>query len=192
MVMTNKTTLLVIALFLAFLFVVSFQPIITGNVVYSWDNVDLSNYPFPFIKNNYYNDVYIVVGNGHNADEMFAAYDVAYGLQGLRSKLPAIIVENEIPANAHNLILVGTPCTNTLIAEFLETNDCDSIADNGIVSLSYNDRKARMVVSGRTSQDVRKAALFLRNYPLYAPKGNVALIEGSISNPNGFVVTYPN
>lgn len=192
MVMTNKTTLLVIALFLAFLFVISFQPLITGNVVYSWDDADLSDYPFPFIKNNYYNDVYIVVGNGHNADEMFAAYDIAYGLQGLRSRLAPIIVENEVPTNAHNLILVGTPCTNTLIAEFLETNDCDSIVNKGIVSLDYGERKTTMIVSGKTSQDVRKAALFLRNYPLYAAKGKVALIEGSVSNPNGFVVTYPN
>ncbi len=192
MVMTNKTTLLVIALFLALLFVVSFQPIITGNVVYSWDNVDLSDYPFPFIKNNYYNDVYIVVGKGHNADEMFAAYDVAYGLQGLRNQLPSIIVENQVPANAHNLILVGTPCTNTLVAEFLATNDCNSMINKGIVSLDYGERKTTMIVSGKTSDDVRKAALFLKNYPLYAPTGRVALIEGSVNNPNGFVVTYPN
>lgn len=188
MVMKNKTTLLVIALFLALLFVVSFQPLIVGNVIYSWDNIDLSNYPFPFIKNNYYNDVYIVVGNGHDAAELFAAQDIAQGLKGYRAFLPPVILEDQLPETAHNLILVGTPCSNSLVAEFLETDDCSSLKQAGIVSLDTKYRKATMIVTGRTSENVRSAGLFLRHYKLYAPLGSVALVTGS--DPNGLVVTY--
>lgn len=190
--MRNPATWVVIALLMGFLFVISFQPLIVGNVVYTGDMIDLSAYPYPFIKNNYYNDVYIVLGKNHDAAELFAAQDIAQGLKGYRAFLPPVIIEDQIPETAHNLILVGTPCSNSLVAEFLETDNCNSLESRGIVSIDSKPRKATMIVTGRTPDNVRSAALFLRYYRLYAPTGKVALIDGSISNPNGFIVTYPN
>lgn len=186
----NNIVMLSVLLFLALLFVVSFQPIITGHVVFDWKKITLSDYPFPFIKNNYYNDVYIVLGNQHTAQETFAANDIAYGLKGLRATLPPIILESEVPKTAHNLILVGTPSTNSMVADFVGTDDSSALNDGGVVMLDNKERSATLLVTGQTDEDVRKAGLFLRYYALYMPLGKIAYVHGSISNPNGFVVNY--
>ena len=192
MKLKNEVIIAAVFLFLAVLFVFQFQPIITGHVVLDPNKVSLEDYPFPFVKNNFYNDVYIVLGRKHDSAETFAANDIAYGLKGLRGVLPPVVLETDVPANAHNLILVGTPCSNTMVANFLGSDDCSNFKDAGVVILDSKDRSASLLVSGRTSEDVRRAALFVRYIDLYAPLGNIAFVHGSIENPNGLMVEYKN
>ncbi len=188
----SEVTIVVVFLLLATIFVSSFGPVITGHIVLDSAKVTLADYPFPFIKNNYYNDVYIVLGNNHSPDETFAANDIAYGLKGLRAVLPPVILESEVPEKAHNLILIGTPCTNSMVANFLGTNNCNAVQNAGVIILDNQERSATLVATGRTSEDVRRAALFLRYIDLYAPLGKHALVHGSIENTNGLSVEYQN
>lgn len=191
MVMKHKITWAVIGLFLAVLFIVSFQPIITGYSILDVAKGDLSSYPYPFVKNNLYNDVAIVLGDDYTDEDLFAAWDVAYSIKGLRPVLPEVITERELAGReVHNLILVGTPCTNPLVAKEIGTSKCEDVEHKGLVALDVQERGSKMIVTGRTGKDVRLAAIFLLNNKLYAPMGNIVKVIGSLENPNGLDVSY--
>src|SRR3989344_9541609 len=113
--MEDQHILFGVFLVLALVFISTFGSLYTGNVVYTGDKITLANYPYPFIKNNNYNSLYIVLPNSYTLDEYQAANDVANGLKLAMPLPPEIVTESSLPEGTNNLILVGDPCTNSLI-----------------------------------------------------------------------------
>src|SRR3989344_4452635 len=100
--MDRKTVIVLISLALALLFVSTIGSMYTGYSV-KQDEITLKEYPFPFVKNNDYNRLFIVLPNSYTLDEYEAAQNIAKGLQLNRPLPPEIITESSLPAEETNL-----------------------------------------------------------------------------------------
>ena len=78
----------------------------------------LANYPYPFIKNNNYNSLYIVLPNSYTIAEFDAANNIINSRNFLDTWEPKIVTVSDIPQGEHNLILIGDSCTNSLISYY--------------------------------------------------------------------------
>ncbi|MFC1801548.1 hypothetical protein ACFLZB_03710, partial [Nanoarchaeota archaeon] len=79
----------------------------------------------------------------------------------------------------NNLILIGTPCSNSKIAELLEISDCDSYFNNNealIKAVDYNGNLA-LIVTGKTSSEVDEAAKVLADFDDESFRGDTHHID---------------
>jgi len=177
----KKVVVGVMVFLLLGIFLVTFGNGITGYAVLNKE-IKLDSYPMPFVRNGGYDNVYIVVPNEDNKNELVAADKIAAGLQGSRLGRPLIIRENQLQAGKYNLIFVGNPCTlETLNA--LMGNSCDlDLGNDGMIKLVDLDTRRYLIVAG-SDEGILKAADVLRNYQTYGLAGKEIIVSGELGNP---------
>ena len=173
---------IIVLLLLATLFLGTVGNFYTGNAVLNPSDLSLKNYPYPFIKNNVPNSLYIVIPYDYSYAEFDAARQISASLQGLNPLPPQIVTLKELPEGEHNLILIGNPCTNPLIADELATTDCHSGLEYGygLLKLSNNERNSVLVVAGYSNDDLKKAVNVISNPNYYPLNKNAVLVSGNI------------
>lgn len=149
----------------------------------------ITAYPSPFIKNQDYNNLAIVLPNGFSADEKEAAMIIAKGLQGKKRLLPKIIIEKELKnSEGMNLIVIGKACENELIAKLMRTNACNLgfLKDNeGYIEYLPQGNKPEMgalVITGYSDIDTIKSAIVISHNEFYVLESNKVIVRGDISN----------
>jgi hypothetical protein len=179
----KRVTISVITVLLIIVFIVELGNNITGYSILN-RKIDLSSYPLPFVMNNLYNDLYIVVPDSYNFNELVAADKIALGLQDGRLGKPIIIKENQIPQGTHNLIIVGKACDMQLISESFRTSECTSSLDEnkGLIKFIDVGTKKYLIVTGYSDEDILKAATILRNYKTYDLYGKEIIVSGDTKN----------
>lgn len=86
---------------------------------------------------------------------------------------------------AHNLILVGGPCVNSVTASLSDLT-CDGWpydAGEALVKLVTNGDKVALIVAGTTASDTRMACKVLANYEDYSLETTEQIVTGTISAP---------
>lgn len=163
--MDKKPVIFVIALFIAILFLAAIGPVFTGYLVLDQSEITLKDYPYPFIKNSGYNGLYIVLPENYNPNEYSAAIRVAENLQTTQLLLPKIVTDKTLPEGEYNLIIIGNPCNNEIMASELNTNSCYLVSrDQGLIQLVNHERTSSLILSGDSYKAARALAGSL--YPL--------------------------
>lgn len=140
---------------------------------------DLSNYPDIFVKEGIFYG-YFVVGEEAPASDNLAKMDIAKGIQNLGYNIDEVdltILDSEVEdIKAHNLIVIGNPCENTVSAELLGTTDCTfGLQENqALIKLLKNGENVALVVFGYTAKETRMSAEKLANEKL---SGTEAIIK---------------
>jgi hypothetical protein len=88
----------------------------------------------------------------------------------------------------YNLILLGGPCANNLVAEITSFPTCDEYREmykegEAILQLAENGKNIAMLVAGYNAIDTRIAARVISSYKDYKLKGNKVKIRGTLENP---------
>jgi len=146
---------------------------------------DLSNYPCIFIKNNSLNAT-IVIGADSGNQEMLDSMDIISSLQSLGYQVGSISLDTSIsnPTNK-NMILIGNPCNNRIIASFMNLPypSCGSmmnISNNtGILFIYKNGNNNILFVGGYDTNDTRRASLVLAEYYYYPLHGQSVSVFGT-------------
>ena len=190
--MNEKHILLGVLLFVALVFVSTFGSIYTGNVVYTGDKITLANYPYPFIKNNNYNSLYVVLPNSYTMDEFEAANNIVNSIKVSDVVEPKIVTVSDLPKGDHNLILVGDSCTNSLISFYTQTKDCSLglKSGEGLLQLFNNERTSVLVVSGYDLESIKKASKVLSLYHAYPLRNKKVIVSGNSESPYGYVLKF--
>ncbi|MBI5391461.1 cellulose biosynthesis cyclic di-GMP-binding regulatory protein BcsB [Candidatus Woesearchaeota archaeon] len=169
-----------ISLFLMLLFLVGVGPVITGNVIKNPSEVSLADFPYPFIKNNAYNQLTIVVPENPSKEEAQAALAIADIVRQSRDFNPPIL---SVKKDTHkgNRILVGMPCKNPEMQKKLGTNACDVNLPEakGMLSLTHEKYGLTLIVTGSDARGLQNAAAVLANADFYPLAGEKILVEGS-------------
>ncbi|MBW2977695.1 hypothetical protein KY331_02515 [Candidatus Woesearchaeota archaeon] len=134
------------------------------------DDLDLSEYPSPFIKDGKLN-AYVIVGAKATSLEVVAATELLAGVEftgRMGSYYPdALDTDFDSIANK-NAILLGNPCNNRFIEALMPySSDCleDFSPGEAIIKLykTGSDSYA-LVVGGYSGADTRKAAQYMGDY----------------------------
>lgn len=166
--------------------------------------LDLSNYPYIFIKDGRFRGV-IVVGDKASAEEVISASDIVSSLEFInpstRIEVGAVKLASEVAdIQLINSILVGNACTNKVISYILKSpSNCigSYTAGEGRIDLYQNPNGMfSLVVSGYSTTDIRNAASVLSNYKNYNLKGISMVITKCniglcINNKNNEVIISP-
>lgn len=124
---------------------------------------NLNEYPNQFISYGYFNGQ-IIVGSDSTPQEVSAANKIMNSLGNIGLEVNNVYLPHEIREN--NLILIGTPCSNSKIAELLQVSDCNSYFDTNealIKAVDYNNHLA-LIVTGNNVNDVYDAAEVLADF----------------------------
>ena len=140
----------------------------------SLPDLDLANWPYPFISSDgsTHNYLLIVEGDDKDPDDVFAANLVASAFEDITGKMPHIVKRGEqgseeIKAQGKfNMVYVGQACTNEFIADLLETKECGAGLKSGygLIQLKSNNDRAILIVTGNSNEDVIRAAKALKEY----------------------------
>ena len=141
-------------------------------------DIDLSDYPTPFIKNGKLN-AYIIVGAKATSLEVVANTELLAGIEftsRIGDYAPDILDTDLNSIADKNAILIGNPCNNKFIAKLSPYDtDCLEEYEQGEAILKLfktgTDTYA-LVVGGYSGQDTRRAAQFLGNHKNKNLKGN--------------------
>lgn len=145
---------------------------------YEEQDVDLSNYPFPFKGNSV-----VVIGDDASFDDPSATL-ISGNLdvdKNLSSEITDII--------AQNIVAVGHPCNNSVVEHFLSTEgmgcrDWPYSDEEAMIKLFDNEENLALVVAGTTPDDTKRATLVLVNYLDYSSEfiDEEVCIEGTSLN----------
>jgi hypothetical protein len=145
-------------------------------------NLDLSDYPTPFVQNEVLNSI-IIVGENAHAGDMIGALDMAIAL-GLPLESRIIMLDIEIDnIKEHNIIVVGGPCVNMAAAELLGWPlKCDQDFEPGKakIKLFDNGNNTALLVAGYAIDDTTIACRLLVNHEDYDLSGNEIEVAGTI------------
>lgn len=131
----------------------------------------LDDFPSPFIKDGDWN-MFLVIGKKGTSSDVVAATSITEGLvfsevtQGY-SKYAKLDTELD-SISGRNVILIGNPCTNIFIEQFMPySGDCleEFSQGDGLLKLFKTGSKTyALVVAGYDGDDLRRAAQILGNY----------------------------
>ncbi|MBS3108078.1 hypothetical protein J4468_04150 [Candidatus Woesearchaeota archaeon] len=157
------------------------------------DILGLEDYPEPFIINGAYNSKNkFIVGDKGFATDSVAVSLITSNLQFLSGNnqiTPLLILTSEVTSSNianSNLILVGDPCRNDLVREYLGLLKCEDWAypaGKGVIKFYEDGGYGILIVAGKTADDVLKAAKVISNHNQYSLKGSEALVSGTKDNP---------
>ncbi len=142
-------------------------------------NIDLSNYPHPFIKNNKANFI-TIIGAKASSQNVIAAMELINSLIGEEiTKIEPAYLDNEIiDVFAQNTIIVGGPCRNKAAAEVmgLSYGSCGSTStipkNKGIIRLiEHGNGNVALLIAGYDDYETRMAASVIANYKDYSLSG---------------------
>jgi len=193
----RKYVIMGIGLFLAALFVATIGNMYTGYSTYKTDNnYDLSDFPAPFIKNNVYNGLKIVLPERYSIDELNAANNLAISLQKNKVLPPDVVLPikylrfeklSKWDEENGNLILIGDTCTNPVMQKFADhTSGCTFglSKGQGYIKLKkyetrYGNTRHIMIISGYSLNDILNAANVISDHESYPIKGNSIIVSGN-------------
>lgn len=175
--MNRKTVVFAISIFLSILFLSTVGGYLTGFILLAKEPT-LANFPYPFIKGITLNNAIIVTSDTPSITEQTAAITLSRSLK-INGVMPKVVTVSTLPEGIHNLILIGTPCNNKLIAEKLNTNKCSlTKKGEGLIKLvNEGDVSYSLILSG----DVAKASKVLQNKGYYPLRGTNIIISGTKS-----------
>ena len=152
--------------------------------------VDLSYFPYMFIKERSI-DTVIVVGKNAKAEDVLGAIDIVTMLQyevsriGGEKQLNIAKLDSEVGnIKGQNSIVIGGPCANAAAAALLNYPDnCREGFEvgKGFIRLyEMSNGKISLLVAGATALDTRRATRALADYknPMYELKGKEVVISG--------------
>ena len=176
--MNRKAVVFVISIFLGILFLSTVGNHITGFILLAKPSAaTLSNFPRPFLTSTgYYNNLFIVKPDNPGIKEDNAAIIISKYFQGNKKLPPKIVTVSGLPQGVHNLILIGNPCNNELIAKELNTKKC-SLGKNGdgVLKLVNHDFSNTLVLSGEVE---KSAKILIGNKNYYPLRGKSITISG--------------
>lgn len=153
----NKTHKILVGTLIALVMVVTiigFGDNLTGYSVHGF-NTDLSSFPYPFVKNNAYNNLFIVVSDSYSFMDLKTANVISDGLQGEGLFSPRIVSLSELPEGNHNLILVGNLKN---FREIIYLLDPDEYNEDIIIKLIPHGKEAYLIIGGSTDLNVYRSA----------------------------------
>ena len=128
----------------------------------------LSDYPELFER-----DVLIVVGGNASQIELESAEAISANLEGLAANEPMIKTDGEVSENDksdHNLILIGTPNSNSLLQEVYHVTNATRVTEEypgeskgmlEILGNPWDSDKALLIVAGSDEWGVKAATSML-------------------------------
>jgi len=182
---TKRGIIIAVFAFLAVLFVSTIGSSLTGFAVIG-KKPTLSEYPYPFIKNSVCNGVAFVLTDRYD----HATYRAALAIErSLKAETRNLIKQTtcakrytrqNIPDGEFNLIVIGNPCTNGMVADALKAKSCsiESIGlkeGEALIQIINHRRTSTLVIAG----DAEKAAKVLADYRLYPLKGEKVIVSGT-------------
>jgi len=151
-------------------------------------NLDLTNYPKPFVSKDILNSI-IVVGENAKTGDMIGAIDIATRL-GPPFESGVIVLDTEIDnIKEQNIIIVGGPCVNTAAAEIMGwPQKCDKDFEPGKakIKLFNTGSNVALLVAGYAVDDTVMACRLLANYGDYYLSGSEIEVAGTILD--GFII----
>ncbi len=182
--MSKKIVIYIVIAFMAVLFLSTIGTLYTGYATLKQSELTLKHFPYPFVKYNNYNNLYLVVSDDATLDELEIASGIAQSIKGTIPLPPKIVTESNLPEGLHNLILIGDPCTNKLISKELGISKCNLglNTNEGILLLNNHDKISILVVSGYNINGIAKASKVLQNYNTFPLKDNKIIINGNVNN----------
>ena len=151
-------------------------------------NLDLADYPKPFIDKDMLNSIIVVGENAHTGD-IIGAFDIAMTI-GLPIESTIVVLDTEIDnIKDQNIIVVGGPCVNMAAAELLGWPlKCDQDFEPGKakIKLFNNGDNIALLVAGYSVYDTTMACRVLVNHADYNLNGNEIEVAGTILD--GFII----
>ena len=145
-------------------------------------NLDLTNYPKPFVSKDILNSI-IIVGENAKTGDMIGAINIATNL-GPPFESGVIVLDTEIDnIKEQNVIIVGGPCVNTVAAEVMGyPAKCDQGFDPGKakIKLFNTGSNVALLVAGYAVDDTVMACRLLANYEDYDLSGNEIEVAGTV------------
>ena len=145
-------------------------------------NLDLTNYPKPFVSNDILNSI-IIVGENAKTGDMIGAINIATSL-GPPFESGVIVLDTEIDnIKEQNIIIVGGPCVNTVAAEIMDyPAKCDQDFEPGKAKIKLFDTGSNvaLLVAGYSVYDTTMACRILANYGDYGLAGSELEVAGSV------------
>lgn len=149
----------------------------------------LADYPNMFIEDNSFN-AFLVVGNEAPAKDVIVVSDIAVSLQYAGISVETTKLVSEIDdIRKQNLILIGTPCNNELIANVMDIESPECVDDysyggfdenEGIIALYEKYEHIYLVISGYLPSDTREAGVLVANYGDYNLEDNLMKINTTV------------
>ena len=181
--MQKKSIIIALFIFIAVLFLLTIGNGFVGYSIYDQQYTELQHYPYPFIKNNNYNSLYIVIPQYSTLTEKQSAQKIAKSLQLTKPIAPKIVKPSELPQGNYNLILIGDACTNDLIKSFLNQDGCTLglKKEQGLIKL-LSGKKSILIISGYDLKSLDNAASVLANYGSFPLTGTDVIVQGNSDN----------
>lgn len=153
----------------------------------SAQDYELEDYPQPHVRSGVYN-TQIVTGVSGTSSDVIAAIEINEYLNDFAQvPLGSTVLDNEVADKERNLILIGSPCDNKLMAQMLGNPiPCDAGMPEigGVLHIINYKTYSHLLVTGKDPDDVRRAARALREYDTYEDYlySKTVKIEGSIED----------
>ena len=164
-------------------------------------NATMEDYPEPYVKDHYTDDLYAVLGRAHATTHSIASTNVILGVGPVNGNFNTRF-EDEITSLNHNFIAIGNPCENTLTKRLLNTANCDlglTIGEGAIKHVTNNGYNS-IIVIGTDRESLIRASLVLKNYGNYDLDGDTFIVSASgdirkgelnLANTQNNAVTQP-
>ena len=148
-------------------------------------NASLEDYPEPFVKDHYANNLAIVVSEEEVTLYSIVSADIASGLAPVTGNTKTLL-DKELLTNYrdYDLILIGDPCENKLTSKFISVEYCDHNPGEARIKIMDNGINEAIIVMGYNFDAMRNAGLVLRNYNDYALTGD----EMTITEKDGQII----
>ena len=143
-------------------------------------NATMEDYPEPYVKDHYTDDLYAVLGRAHATTHSIASTNVILGVGPVNGNFNTRF-EDEITSLNHNFIAIGNPCENTLTKRLLNTANCDlglTIGEGAIKHVTNNGYNS-IIVIGTDRESLIRASLVLKNYGNYDLDGDTFIVSAS-------------
>ena len=151
-------------------------------------NLDLADYPKPFVSKDVLTSI-IIVGENAKIGDMIGAIDIATSL-GPPFESGVIVLDTQIDnIKEQNVIIVGGPCVNIAAAEIMGYPiRCDEGFEPGKakIKLFDNGNNVALLVAGYAVDDTTIACRLLANYDDYELAGNEIEVAGTVLD--GFII----
>ncbi len=141
-------------------------------------NATLENYPEPYVRDHYTDDLYAVLGRAHATTHSIASTNVILGVGPVNGNFNTRF-EDEITSLNHNFIVIGNPCDNTLTKRLLNTDNCDlglTLGEGAIKHVTNNGYNS-IIVIGTDKDSLIRASLVLKNYGNYDLDGDTFIVS---------------
>ncbi len=148
---------------------------------------DLSQYPYPFVKDSKFNAI-MVVGDQASSSDVIASIDIASSLQLLTgSNFGAKLASEVADYKAQNVISVGAACANAVTSDIMgNPENCAKGVPFEMAAIKlfdFGNGHVGLVVAGYNDMNTRRAGRVLADYKTWqaagALKGTEVWVKGT-------------